>query len=140
MLFVKTWCNYNKLLAIMKNIFLKRLIFPFILTAIIGMFLYTSCKKEETECEAVITAKYLSDTNIIVPEASIVIEKNDVYIDGKTDANGQFRHVFALEAILDVNAYIDTSSFDTIIWELTGKTVIRLKPGETIYRTIFIID
>ncbi|MCD4680977.1 MAG: hypothetical protein K8S00_11380 [Bacteroidales bacterium] len=124
----------------MKNIFLKRLIFPLILTTVIGMFLYTSCKKEETECEAVITAKYLSDTNIIVPDASIILEKNDVYVDGKTNASGQFRHVFDLEAILDVNAYIDTSSFDTIIWELEGKTVIRLRPGETVYRTVFMID
>lgn len=131
-------CNYNKLLAIMKNIFFKRVLFSLVLTAFVSLFLYTSCKKEDKECEAVITAKFLSDTNIVVPFASIVIDKHDVYVDGMTDINGQFRHTFELEAILDVTANIDTSSFDSLVYYFEGTTVIRLKPGETIHRSVFL--
>ena len=102
------------------------------------MFFNTSCKKENKECEAVITAKFLSDTNIVVPNAAIIIEKNDVYVDGVTNSKGQYRHTFEHEAILDVHAFVDTSSFDSLIYEFTGSTVIRLKPGETIYRSVFL--
>jgi glycine betaine/choline ABC-type transport system substrate-binding protein len=122
----------------MKVIFSGKLLYSLVLAAIVSMFLYTSCEKEEKECEAVITAKFLSDTTIVVPLTSIVIEKNDVYVDGTTDDNGQFRHTFKLEAILDVNAIIDTSSFDSLVYEFTGQTMIRLKPGETIYRSVFL--
>ncbi len=122
----------------MKYIFFKRLLFFLILIAYISVFLYTSCKKEDTKCEAVITAKFLSDTNIVVPNAEIRIEKRDIYVEGVTNAQGQFRHTFELEAILDVEAVVDTSSFDSLIYVFTGNTVIRLKPGETIYRSVFV--
>ncbi len=126
----------------MKNIFFSRSFFLFVITAIISMFLYTSCEKEDEKCKAIITAKFLSDTNIVVPLTYITIGGGTydptLVVYGITDSRGQFSNEFALEAILDVYAVIDTSSFDTLVYEFTGNTVIRLKPGETIYRSIFL--
>jgi hypothetical protein len=122
----------------MKKIFFRRFLYTLVLAALVSLFLYTSCKKEDTECEAVITARFLSDTTVVVPFASIIIDKHDVYVDGMTDSKGQFRHTFDLEAILDVTASVDTSSYDTLVYYFEGNTVIRLRPGETIYRTVFL--
>jgi hypothetical protein len=96
-------------------------------------FSFTTCK-DDPECEAVITVKLQSDTTVIVPNASIEIKKEDVHVDGVSDANGQFRHTFKLEAILDVTA----EKGDTLGDTLYGQTVIRLKPSETVYKTVFI--
>ena len=93
---------------------------------------FSKCKKD-TECIAIVTVKMQSDTTVIVSGAYVSLNKEDVTSDGYTDASGQFRNTFKLEAILDVDAmFISTS--DTLI----GKTVIRLKPGETVYKTVFI--
>jgi len=102
------------------------------------MFLYTSCKEEDKDCISVVTAKYLSDTMQVVPNSSIIIEEGDIFVTGFTDANGQFRYTFPLEAILGVHALIDTSSFDSLAYPLEGSTSIRLRPGETIYRSVFL--
>jgi hypothetical protein len=62
-----------------------------------------------------------------------------VKVEGLTDATGQFTTTFKLEAILDVVASKDTNSGSgTVDPVLTGIGVIRLKPGETAYKTIFI--
>lgn len=127
----------------MKNIFSGRILFSLVLAVLTSMLLfYTSCKKEDKKCEAVITAKFLSDTNIIVPFASIIVGENiyhpDLVVYGVTNAKGEYRHEFDLEAILDVDAFVDTSSFDSLVYEFTGSTMIRLKPGETVYRSVFL--
>lgn len=96
------------------------------------VFSFTTCKKD-TECEAVVTVKLQSDTSVIIPFAIVEIKKQDVYVEGISDGAGQFRHTFKLEAILDVWAEKD-DTLDT----LYGATVIRLKPGETVYKTVFI--
>lgn len=95
-------------------------------------FSFTTCK-DDPECEAVITVKMQSDTSILVPNATVKIKKEDVYIEGVSDANGQFRHTFKLEAILDVIA-TKGDTLDT----LYGQTVVRLKPSETVYKSVFI--
>lgn len=116
----------------MKAIF-KTIILSVIITGI--LFSLSNCKKD-TECEAVITVKLQSDTSVACPNATVEIRKEDVYVMGVTDANGQMRHTFKLEAILDVNAMFpgNTTPPDTMY----GQTVIRLKPGETVYKTVFV--
>jgi hypothetical protein len=103
------------------------------LTIIGIVILYSTCNKD-TDCDAVITVKMQSDTNIIVPNATVKIHKEDVYVEGVSDANGQFRHTFKLEAILDVDAKVPGTPPDT----LYGQTVIRLKPGKTVYKSVFV--
>jgi len=101
---------------------------------IIGILsLFTRCNKD-TDCGAVITVKMQSDTNIIVPNAIVKVHKQDVYVQGVSDANGQFRHTFKLEAILDIDAKVAGAPPDT----LYGQSVIRLKPGKTVYKTVFV--
>ena len=114
----------------MKTIF-KSIVLLFMVSVI--AFSFTTCK-DDPECEAVITVKLQSDTSVVVPNASVEIRKEDVYEAGTSDANGQFRHTFKLEAILDVMAEKGDSTGDT----LYGQTVIRLKPSETVYKTVFI--
>ena len=113
----------------MKTIFKSALII-FLMSLI--AFSFSTCKKD-TSCEALITVKLQSDTSVIVPAAIVELKKADVYIDGVSDASGQFRHTFKLEAILDVYAEKDNPG-DT----LRGLTVIRLKPGETVGKTVLI--
>jgi hypothetical protein len=116
----------------MKAIF-KTIILSVIITGI--LFSLSNCKKD-TECEAVITVKLQSDTTVACPNATVEIRKEDVYVMGVTDANGQMRHTFKLEAILDVNAMFPMTT--PIVDTLYGQTVIRLKPGETVYKTVFV--
>lgn len=113
-----------KLSGTMKVIF-KSIILSFLFIGI--AILFANCKKD-TECKSVITAKLQSDTNIVVSEATIKITKQDIYVEGVTDASGEYRHTFPLEAILDVS--ITKGS-------LSGKAILRLKPGETVYKSVF---
>jgi len=120
----------------MKNIFVKSLFF----IAVISLIALLSTCKKDTECKAVVTVKYYSDTTIVVPNANVSISKGDVKSTGVSDASGIFNTSFKLEAILDVYAEKDTA---TIVHTppvplLTGAAVIRLKPGETVYKTVFI--
>lgn len=114
----------------MKTIF-KPILFLFMVSVL--AFSFTTCK-EDTECEAVVTVKLQSDTTVVVPNADVELKKEDVREIGVSDANGQYRHTFKLEAILDIYAKKGYDTGDT----LTGQTVIRLKPGETVYKTVFI--
>ncbi|MFH0866771.1 MAG: hypothetical protein V1904_11290 [Bacteroidota bacterium] len=114
----------------MKTIF-KTTLLIFMVSVI--AFSFTTCK-DDPECEAVITVKLQSDTNLIIPNATVEIKKQDVYISGISDASGRFRHTFKLEAILDVTA----EKGDTLGDTLYGQTVIRLKPSETVYKTVFV--
>ena len=107
----------------------------------LAVLAFTHCKKEKSDITAVITVKYQADTNVIVPFADVVIGKDfdDVKVEGKTDATGQFTTTFKLEAILDVVASKDTNSgIGTQEPVLTGVAVIRLKPGQVVYKTVFI--
>ena len=113
---------------------MKTIIKPFILSIVIVGFisLLINCKKN-TDCTAVVTVKRQADTNLVVPNAKVTIRKGDVSVTGYTDASGQFKHTYKLEAIFDVYAQ-KPDTIDT----LTGQAVIRLKPGETVNKTVFI--
>ena len=88
----------------------------------------SKCNKEPN-MPVVITVKMQSDTNVVVPNATVKIAKGDTKVEGITDAYGQFRHTYKLEAIFDVTADLDT---------LHGVTIVRLKPDQTVYKTVFI--
>ncbi|MDD3876373.1 MAG: hypothetical protein PHT69_07110 [Bacteroidales bacterium] len=118
------------------NFLLKSLI-P--LTILVLFFALTQCK-EDKECPVVITVKYYHDTTIVVADADVLIQKYNVSANGKTDANGRFEHTFKLEAILDVTAEKDTTPAGVTppLPSLQGAAVVRLKPGETVHKTVFI--
>jgi hypothetical protein len=104
-----------------------------LLSVIVLGITLSSCEEESTDCEAVVTVKYLGDTAMVVPDAQVILGKDfAVRVDGVTDQNGEFRHTFELEAILDITASKDTGMY------LEGNSVIRLRPGKTVYRTVYI--
>ena len=124
----------------MKTLPVKTL-FSLSLIALFCMLIFSQCKEEETDITAVVTVKYQNDTNVVVPFADIVIGANyqDVMVQGKSDAAGQFSHVFKLEAILEVVASKDTNTVSGDPEDLLiGQGVIRLKPGQTVNKTIYI--
>ena len=115
----------------MKTIF-KSIVISFLVLITIS-FVFTRCK-ENTECKSVITVKLLQDTTKVVAGANIRIHKLNVDVRGVSDANGKFRHTFPLEAILDVYAMRK----DTLGDSLYGNAVLKLVPGGTAYKTVFV--
>jgi len=103
--------------------------------AVIGIVSAFSMCNKDTDCNAVVTVKLQSDTNTIVPNAIVKIHKQDVYVQGVSDANGQFRHTFKLEAILDIDAKVPGPVAPDTLY---GQSVIRLIPGKTVYKTVFV--
>ena len=102
-----------------------------------------NCKKD-TECKAVVTVKYLSDTLKVVPFVFLTIDKHTVpnatyyKVEGYTDKLGQFKYTFPLEAILDVYTKLDTNTDPNTPPEyIVGEGTLRLKPGETVQKSIF---
>ena len=120
----------------MKTLLLKSLL----IVAVISLITLVSTCKKETDCKVVVTVKYYADTNIVVPDADVLISKGDVKSTGKSTSSGTYEATFKLEAILDVYAEKDTSTqvYNPPLPLLTGAAVVRLKPGETVYKTVFI--
>ena len=118
----------------MKKTFLKTLLIPAILIA--TTFVFTNCAKE-TDCKTVITVKYLYDTNIVIPNAYVKLDKYDITATGTTDGSGRFSTTFKSEAILDIFASIDTSTTG-LYPPLQGTGTVRLKPGETVEKSVFV--
>ncbi len=104
-----------------------------------AVLIFTTCKKD-TECDAVVTVKNINDTLVVYFNANVRIHKEDVLAEGVTDASGQYRHTFKLEAILDIDAMVPLQPIDSLTPAdtLYGTSVIRLKPGETVYKTVFV--
>ena len=121
--------NISKISAIMKARIPNYFIFTVVFTVVI--FLLANCKKN-TECEVVITAKKLSDTNIVVKNAHVYVGKYDVFHQGLSNDAGQFTCIFKSEAIMDV-----TASDSNEAPPLYGETTVRLKPGKTVYKSVF---
>jgi hypothetical protein len=109
---------------------MKAIFKPIIFSSVIITFIMilSMCHKDE-DMPVVITVKMKSDTSIVVPNANVKISKGATKIEGVTDNYGQFRHTYKLEAIFDVDANKDS---------LNGATTIRLNPGETVYKSVFI--
>ncbi len=81
--------------------------------------------------------KLTADTTQVVPFAHVRLEKYDVNVEGQCDEDGIYEHIFEMEAILDVHAWLDTTQTGTTT-EKYGETTIRLEPGKTVYKTVFI--
>ena len=101
------------------------------------LMIASGCKKD-TECKLVVTVKHLSDTNRVVSQCSVMVKKYDVQDFGFTDNAGQFSTTFEHEAILDIFATIDTSTDPLINSYLKGTGSVRLVPGQTIHKSVFI--
>lgn len=102
-----------------------------------ALILSNGCKKD-TECKCVITVKHLSDTNKIVKQCSLFVGKYDVSQTAFSDEAGQVRLTFKNEAILDIFAQIDTSTDPLFQRYLKGQASIRLLPGETVQKSVFV--
>jgi len=113
----------------------KFVLISLLLTGLFALML-TSCEKPE-ETKAVITVKYTTDTTKVAPFAHVRITKYDVNVAGQCDEDGIYSHLFRDEAILDVEAYLDTTQTGTST-EAYGSTTIRLERGKTVYKTVFI--
>jgi len=123
----------------MKRFFTNSIILAFFSIAII--FLFSTCKKDK-DCKVVITVKYQGDTTKTVPDATVKLyskhtSDNFPTVNGVSDGSGQFTYTYKLEAILDVESTKDT---DTMLSNplLYGTGMVRLKPGQTAYKTIFL--
>ncbi|MBO4282391.1 MAG: hypothetical protein J5873_04280 [Bacteroidales bacterium] len=93
-----------------------------------------SCRKD-SDCKAVITARYLRDGRAAEPAAgcSITIGESDysdsVRFVGVTDAEGRLEHTWRNEAKLKVVAEIDGHS---------GMAMLQLVKGETVEQEVLI--
>jgi uncharacterized lipoprotein YajG len=76
---------------------------------IAGIFFTAGCRKDRS-MTLTITVKMMADTNVLVEGAKVVLNKDDVHVEGYTDALGQFRHTFNLQIQLDVKVTKDTLS------------------------------
>lgn len=119
------------------KIFIPKNVFALIIVVSLGFLVFYGCKKDSTDCTVIITAKQLNDTNVTVSYADVIIapQYQDVRVDGKTDIAGIFEHVFKYEGILDVIIFKPIEGTPD---SLIGRGVIRLKPGETTIKTIFL--
>ncbi|MFZ4400159.1 MAG: hypothetical protein ACOYO1_09005 [Bacteroidales bacterium] len=119
---------------------LKNLLFiP--LFAVILMLGNTSCK-DDTDCNMEILVKLDSDTTAVVPNAIVHVHQGETHVWGVTDASGKYNHTFALEAIFVVSitdsTIIDSTTTPPLYLVRLGEGTVRLKPGETIKKTIFV--
>jgi len=95
----------------------------------IGLISLNSCKKDRT-MTLTIVAKMMGDTNVLVPNAKVILYKDDIHIEGFTDGLGQFRHTFNLQIQLDVSVTKDT---------LSGIGIVNLgKNGIDVEKSIYI--
>lgn len=98
------------------------------------IFISSTCQKRE-DIRAVVTVKLHSDTTKVVPNANVRLTKYDIDVSGKTNAIGQWEHIFPDEVILDAIAWTVDSDGEV---ELFGESTIRLRDGRTTYKTIFV--
>ncbi|MCF8296866.1 MAG: hypothetical protein K9J13_04905 [Saprospiraceae bacterium] len=113
-----------------------RYIFSFIIVFSVLISL-TTCRKDP-DMQVTIYVKMRNDTLIVVPEAKVILTKQDVEIVGYTDYNGKFTHTFKLQMQLDVFAEKDTSENGTAPI-LEGYTILKMgELGKDYRRTVFI--
>ena len=120
----------------MKTIFKPAIISLLIIIGITIFF--TNCHKDK-KCPLIVTVKMLGDTNKIVVNANVTVSNKKEggllqSATGLSDMNGQLTHTFDLEAIMDITAYIKDSLNDSIY----GNAIVRLVPGQTVYKTVLI--
>ena len=120
----------------MKKVFLKL----FLVVAVVLLVTLLSTCKKDTTCKVSVVVKYYYDTTLMVENANVMISKGDVKASGTTNSAGVFETTFKLEAILDVYAEKDTNTTGITPPPppLTGAAVVRLQPGKTVTKSVFI--
>jgi hypothetical protein len=89
----------------------------------------TQCAKDP-DMVVTIYVKLKDDTMKVIPDARVVLHKEDVEVIGYTDSQGKFVHTFRQKMYLDVDATKDT---------LSGRTTLRLSdPGKKYRKTVFV--
>jgi len=100
---------------------------------IVGIFFTGSSCKKDTDCQMLIVTKLYNDTNVIVPDAGILIKTGDIYVEGVTNSKGEFEHTFKLEAIVNV-----TATDKSTIPNLKAEGVVRLVPGKKVRKLLLL--
>ncbi len=113
----------------------KLLIFLFIMLSGVSCF-------KEPQTKGIITV-FDKDGNTVVgatvslfQEDIVGVSQTNIVSTMVSDFNGQTEHIFELEAIMNVEAYTLSPSFDTILF---GTSVIRLTNGKTIHKSIEVL-
>lgn len=93
----------------------------------------SGCKEEDNKCKLVVIVKDVTDSSIRIPEATINISKGSgsVKANGITDSKGEAHFTFDNEAILDINVSLPGTT-------RSGKSTVRLIPGETVEKEVLL--
>jgi len=111
------------------SVYKKALIGGIIILLFTGLFSLSSCRKD-LSMTLTVTVKMMGDTNVLVPNAKVILTKDDIHVEGYTDGHGQFRHTFNLQIQLDVSVTKDT---------LSGMGIVNLgKTGIDVEKSIYI--
>ena len=111
------------------SLYKNALIGSVIIMLFVGLISLSSCRKD-LSMTLTITVKMMGDTNVLVPNAKVILTKDDIHVEGYTDGHGQFRHTFNLQIQLDVSVTKDT---------LSGMGIVNLgKTGIDVEKSIYI--
>ncbi|MBP1630338.1 MAG: hypothetical protein H6Q15_1231 [Bacteroidetes bacterium] len=115
--------------------------FCFALLLLVSVPFLSGCKEEDNSCKLKVMVKQAANPAVRVPGAKIVIAKESSYIkrEGVTDSQGEAFFSFDNEAIFDIN--VNYQVFDTtgaLVSTSTGKSTVRLVPGETVEKEVLI--
>lgn len=105
------------------------------LLAVVSLGILSACEEGDPEYPVEITVKYLSDTTKVVPSALVRLYQGDIDSLRYSDANGKAYIVFEHEAILNVQATIDTGAGPVHFF---GATTVRLQADKTVKRSVLI--
>ena len=115
----------------MKNVFLKRAVFPVLaIIACLYLFSSTSCKKE-TDCTAIITVHDTIGQPLAGAKIRLYSSLANANLQDQTltsDSKGEATFVFKHQAILDITVTHDSLG--------TAEGVVKLEPGETVRETV----
>ena len=109
--------------------------FSFMLVLAIAIPFLSGCK-EDNKCKLIVKVVDVTNTSIVIPEATISISKESgsVKADGITDSKGEAFFTFDNEAILDINV----TKIDNLGHTRIGKSTVRLIPGETVEKLVLL--
>ena len=115
--------------------------FCFALLLLVSVPFLSGCKEEDNSCKLKVMVKKASDPAVRVPGAKIVINKasGNITREGVTDSHGEAFFTFDNEAIFDINVnYQVFDSTGALESTSTGKSTVKLVPGETVEKEVLI--
>ena len=107
--------------------------FSFMLILAIAIPFISGCKEEDNKCKLVVIVQDVTDSSIRIPGVTINISKGSgsVKANGVTDSKGEAHFTFDNEAILDINVSLPGTT-------RSGKSTVRLIPGETVEKQVLL--